>query len=467
MALNYYIGPKPLTQLYDLAVSQIKRVAGEADLPRDARLYLLDDADPETALAALRIIRQSSLPEVYLRPVVLVGNGAHLPDHLVQAVDGHLTTGDAETYDRERLYDRIHAIHTRIEGLPDIQIASDGNIGLKVLRFLHTRQSELNPLSGVHSPQGTSYPAVDPFFARIDESLFQVLGFLKGQGLLRGVFESKAHLCGQCQSAFLNFMEICPQCSSPDLHTDDLIHHFECGFVGNEAEFGEGANRLCPKCRLGLRQLGVDYDKPSAVSVCNSCGHTSQDPLVTTHCYRCGAKAPPDDLLQRTIWRYGLTALGTNAARFGLDNLFRSILEREVGALPLTTFRHFLAKEIGRIKRYDKPSSTLVMFAIGELEQVYLRLGERAKEIFEEISAVIGAVLRDSDVIASLSDAIFLILLVETPEAGAQQAMRRLETAASELLAANVQEALTITTAARPVSAEDTADRLIEEMVPR
>jgi GGDEF domain-containing protein len=467
MALNYYIGPKAPTQFYDLEVSPLQRVTAEAQLPRDARLFILDDAEPEAALAILRIIRQSSLPGVYLRPVVLVGDGAHLPAHLVQAVEGRLTLGSAESFDRQRLYDRIHAIHTRIEGLPDIKIAPDRNIGLKVLRFLYTRETELFPLSGVHSPQGTSYPAVDPFFAQIDESLFQVLDFLKGQGLLKGTFDSKAHFCGQCQSAFLNFMEICPQCSSPDLHSDDLIHHFECGFVGNEAEFGEGQNRRCPKCGLGLRQLGVDYDKPSAVSVCNSCGHTSQDPLVTTLCYRCGAKAPPEDLLQRTIWRYGLTALGTNAARFGLDNLFRSILEREVGALPMETFRHFLAKEIGRIKRYGKPHSTLGMFAIGELEQVYLRLGDRSKELFEEISTVIRAVLRDSDVIASLSDAIFLILLVETPAAGAQRAMERLETAVADLLKANLQEALTLKTAARLVSGEDTVAGLIEEIAPR
>jgi GGDEF domain-containing protein len=308
---------------------------------------------------------------------------------------------------------------------------------------------------------------VDPFFARIDESLFQVLGFLKSQGLLNGVFESKAHFCGQCQSAFLNFMEICPQCGSPDLHADDLIHHFECGFVGNEADFGAGQHRRCPKCRLGLRQLGVDYDKPSAVSVCNSCGHTSQDPQVTTHCYSCGAKASPDDLLQRTIWRYGLTALGTNAARFGLDGLFRSILAHEVGALPLSAFRQILANEISRIKRYAKPPSTLGMFAVGELEQVYLRLGDRAGEIFEEISAAIRALLRDSDVIASLNDAIFLILLVETPAAGAQRALARLETAVTDLLETNLQEALTFTTASHPVTGEDTVDGLIEKIVPK
>lgn len=467
MALNYYIGPKTLTQLYDLTVSPLPILSGEAELPRDACLYILDDVDPEAALATLRVIRQSPLPEVYLQPVVLVGDTAHLPAHLVRAVDGHLTKANGETYDRQGLNDRIHAIHTRIESLPHIEVTPDDNIGLKVLRLLYTRQSELKPLSGVHSPQGTSYPAVDPFFAQIDESLFQVLGFLKDQGLLKGVFESRAHFCGQCQSAFLNFMEICPQCSSPDLHTDDLIHHFECGFVGNEAEFGEGQNRRCPKCRLNLRQLGVDYDKPSAVSVCNSCGHTSQDPLVTTHCYRCGAKAPPEDLLQRTLWRYGLTALGTNAARFGLDSLFRSILEREMGALPLSTFKQILGKEISRIQRYGKPPSTLGMFAIGELEQVYLRLGERAKEIFEEISTAIRAALRDSDVIASLTDAIFLILLVETPAAGAQNAMTRLETAVTDLLEANVQEALTFKTASHPVSGEDTVDGLIEEIVPR
>ncbi|MEJ2638900.1 MAG: diguanylate cyclase [Desulfosarcinaceae bacterium] len=467
MALNYYIGPKAPTRLYDLDVIPIKRGTAEAELPRDARLFILDDADPETALATLRVIRQSSLPGVYLRPVALVGDTAHLPAHLVQAVDGRLTMGSAEAYDRQRLYDRIHTIHERIESLPDITLTPDRNIGLKVLRFLYTRQSELTPLSGVHSAQGTSYPAVDPFFAQVDESLFQVLGFLKSQGLLKGLFASKAYFCGQCQSAFLNFMEICPQCSSPDLHSDDLIHHFECGFVGNEAEFGEGEKRRCPKCRLGLRQLGVDYDKPSTVSVCNSCGHTSQDPLVTTLCYRCGAKAPPEDLLRRTIWRYDLTALGTNAARFGLDNLFRSILEREVGALPLSTFRQFLAKEIGRIKRYGKSQSSLAMFAIGELEEVYLRLGDRAKEIFEEISTVIRAVLRDSDVIASLTDAIFLILLVETPAAGAQRAMERLETAVTELLEANFQEALTLTTASRLVSGDDTVDGLIEEITPQ
>jgi hypothetical protein len=45
--------------------------------------------------------------------------------------------------------------------------------------------------------------------------------------------------------------------------------------------------------------------------------------------------------------------------------------------------------------------------------------------------------------------------------------MERLETAVTELLEANFQEALTLTTASRLVSGEDTVDGLIEEITPQ
>jgi GGDEF domain-containing protein len=466
MAVNYYIGSKALTKISGFTVTSLAELPPAPGIPTDAQLFILDDDVPETAMAHLRAIRQASQATTYLRPVVLAGENPHLPAHLITAVDGHLKLGGGNGFERQQLGDRLHAIDQRINALDSPKPAPDQNIGLKILRLLYTREAELRPLKGLHTPHGYSFPLADPLISENDAGLFQVLTFLKNQGLIKSSFEAKTHLCGQCQSAFLNFMEICPQCGSPDMHSDDLIHHFECGFVGNEDDFGAGRNRTCPKCRTPLRQLGVDYDKPSAVSVCNACGHTSQDPPVSTQCYSCGAQAIPENLLQRTIERHTLTGLGRNAARFGLDDLFRVILDKEVEVLPLAAFRQFLEKEIERIKRYEKAQSSLGMIALGELEKVYLRLGDQAADIFAELSAIIRSALRDSDIIASMSDAVFFILLVETPDAGAREALTRLETNVTRLLDANLAEEMPVRTAWKPLSAGDTAEGLIEALVP-
>jgi GGDEF domain-containing protein len=106
------------------------------------------------------------------------------------------------------------------------------------------------------------------------------------------------------------------------------------------------------------------------------------------------------------------------------------------------------------------------MVALGELEKVYLRLGDQAADLFAELSAIIRSALRDSDVIASMSDAVFLILLVETPDAGAREALTRLETNVIRLLDSNLAEEMPIRTAWKPLSAVDTAEGLIEALVP-
>jgi hypothetical protein len=173
MALNYYLGPKVLTEISGFPVTPLAELPPASGVPTDAGIFILDDVAPETAMAHLRTIRQASQAAIYLRPVVLAGENPHLPAHLLQAVDGHLKPGRRAGFDGQQLVDRLHAIDQRISVLDAPRPAPDQNIGLKILRLLYTREIELRPLKGLHTPHGYSFPLADPSSRKMMPAYFR------------------------------------------------------------------------------------------------------------------------------------------------------------------------------------------------------------------------------------------------------------------------------------------------------
>ena len=438
----------------------------EALEPAAGLVVVAAGLDEQGLVTLCRGVRSRPEPRCYLAPIVIVDRYAPQRPDLEPMVDLLLdptpSCADTQAEIERATAPILHAI----DGLPDLEISRDANIGAKVLRHLWSRNLELAPVPSSRNVRGYVYPPVEPFFDRSDESVFQVLDFLEAEHLVRGEFVDHVHLCHFCGSAFLNFVETCPRCGGKDLERDDLVHHFPCGYMGNSREFGgRRGEQVCPKCGDRLRGLGTDYDKPSLVYTCRACRQVFQEPEIATLCYNCRRPGRPEDLIERDVKRYSLTALGEHGAIYGLDALFRRLLDERLNLVDMEIFKLFLRVEAARIRRYKISTSTLALLEIPGLQHLYARFGSRSREVFGEFASILKGVLRTTDIIASLNDTAFLILLVETPGEGAEVAMLRLREQAEKVFAEEAEVAATLRTKIAPVDPEAVPDSLIESLL--
>jgi hypothetical protein len=432
----------------------------------EVRAVLVDAGDVEVAAQICRRVRQHPVPAVYLAPLFLLEREAGaLPRAIAGMADGSCTPDAFPVVYQQQFAERVATINGHIAQLADNRQARDTNPAFRFLRYMFVRSGHIAPVHDDRHLSGYYYAEFEAFLSKHDENVFEILEFLEGQRLLNSEFVDRVHLCVSCHSASLNFRETCPHCHSANLRVDDLIHHFRCAHVGPLNDFRRGARLVCPKCERELRDVGVDYDKPSAVYVCRDCRHTTQDPETGTLCYRCGAMAQPERLDRLTVKRYSLTGLAENAARHGLDNLFRTVLETELDVLPLQAFKRFVGLEIERIRRYRTARSCLAMLLIEDIDRIYMQAGARAKDIFGELGRIIGASLRPSDVISAYNESLFMILATETPLAGTELMGGRLRERLVTLIKSNFALDPKVRFRGREIDGSGSADSLIDALV--
>ena len=432
---------QPRLGLTSLHVSQINDV----DLDKLA-CWLIDEDEPEAIKNLLATIRRHPCPAIYLRGVVL------LTDMNIDANDPSQQRVDIchkrQLFDESMVDEMCTAfsgLNQWLDNIPKADEHADINLSFKVLRFIVSRKVEMLPVMSAGAHCGYDYPLLSPMFEKNDEGLLDSLDFLEQQKLLLPRFFTKTHLCSHCNSAFLNFKEICPHCSAEEIKADELIHHFKCAYTGEFSEFSLQGKLQCPKCDLPLHHIGVDYDKPSIVFRCAQCEHAFQEPHIISTCFCCQRSSQPEDQISKVINAYNATAIGKNAAIFGLDSLFNNILRSKLQLFTQTAFSDFLNIEISRSVRYKITNSSLLILQFPDLEKLHLRLGRRAEEVFIELSAIFTAILRQSDVISARNESIFFMILTETALPEAQLVSERLTAAIKQLFESNLDYSPLIT----------------------
>ena len=427
--------------------------------------WLLDARQPETALQTFSAIRQHPAPHVYLKPTLMITGDMTLPQEWLAAADFRLAPEDFHSELPGDMLTAIDKIVAYINSLPDAESVVDRNAAFKVLRLIASRGTRIQATASASQLSGFVYPLILPLLGGDDATALQTLEFLESQRLLQGSFQSKVHLCRHCGSAFLNFLEVCPECQSPDLTVDEHFHHFKCGYVGPSADFRKDGSLKCPKCELQLHHVGVDYDKPSILYGCNECQFEFQDPEIRSDCFNCGRNAEPERQIHQVIKRYSVTALGESAALYGLDKLFTSILESNVRLFSFDIFKAMVAMEAARIQRYKRFHSTLLAVDLTDLDELYMRFGSRAKEIYDEVSRLFKGVLRESDAITSFNESAFLLLLTETDVEGANIVVQRLSAEMQEVLGANLGHIPEMRTLIAPVEPGCDPKAILEDLL--
>ncbi len=428
----------------------------------DIAYWIVDMQDWRAGWQLVASLREHLSPKVYLRPIVYMNADNSMPEEISKAADGQLNGNLDNGTMLEVLASSFEKTNQWIDHLPDTNTAADANISFKVLRLIASREGEQKPVTTVRRKSGYVYPLLEPLFSKRDEGVLEILEFLDTQKLISGSFVSKAHFCSSCNSAFINFKESCPQCGADDLAVDELVHHFRCAHMGAMSDFMRGSSMVCPKCDRELHHIGVDYDKPSIMYTCNQCSHGFQDPAIMTSCYNCGRSTEPENQLSRVISAYSISAIGQNAASYGMEALFTKILDSELQLCSFDAFRDFYRVEAARIRRYKKSESSLAMIALRDIDKLYIRLGGRATEVFGELSTVFRTVLRQSDVITARNESIFFVIMTETSTQHAERAVERLREGITELLSSNLDFAPEMSSLIKTISVDMDLDKTLE-----
>jgi len=394
---------------------------------RDAYFFLLDGRNQDEAVELLRQIRGHADTKIYLKPVVL-GEGAARSDPLlcaaVDVVGAARGDGFPVSPEQEEAINAIRSSRHYQQKIPSV--IGQQQISMRLLRFMASRGDEQEPMQTPEFLGGYVYPKLTMLFPEDDSSIWDLLEELEKQHLVEGRFIARAFHCVHCECAFLNFMETCPDCGSPNLNSEDLIHHFRCAYAGPMSEFRRGDVLVCPKCDFGLKHIGVDYDKPSLTFRCNDCQYVFEDPIPTTVCYNCGRRTAPEDQQQRTVKAYSITALGSNIAIFGQEQMFTRLLKENLELIDNESFSRLVKMEKERIRRYKKSVSSLMVVEIKGLADALAELGDRGVEFYRDMANVFVAEIRSSDIMTIVGRSIANVLMPETDSDAAEIAMQRI-----------------------------------------
>jgi len=448
----------------DIPVARIEELTGLK--LEEVAFFLLDCSDWRDGYRKLCRVRRTVNPMLYLKPIIFINGLEDIPDDILRAADGWIQDMDRDINKQlEGWVSKLEATNQRIQQLAGATTDNDTNISFKVLRYIASRNITMSPTTSVRTINGYVYPALQPFFPKSDVGIFEVLEYLQMQKMLSGEFISNAYSCTHCGCAFLNFYENCPDCDSHDLSTDELIHHFRCAYVGELKEFRREDKLICPKCDKMLKQIGVDYDKASVIYHCNQCGNIFQEPGIMTSCYNCHRETRPENQIQRTIQAYAITAIGKNAAQYGLDSLFQNIIESTLPTIPFEAFKQFFRIEQARISRYKLSTSSFAIFKLDGMERLYTLLGRRTHEVFTEISESFREGLRSSDIFCLRNETLFLIILTETTSENSSIALNRIRERIATLLNNNIGVNIDIGISIEPLSAALDLDLCLEKVL--
>lgn len=414
-----------LIAIGDLPVSFQAALAREVELvqefghPRtiDAVL-LLPGASAERAIAEMS--RSGNLLAALLD---LSGGNQPRADH----------TGEATLQSLARGLEIATQIRNAVRRLAPIP-ANDDTIGLTVLALAVTRGRSVEPRLTPTVADFIDYPLLAGL--KNQRSLLETLA---GAKLLKRRFFERLHVCGECQSARAVPREVCPQCGSPNISEEDLVHHYKCGYQGPKSTFLVSDRLSCPKCDRQLRHYGVDYDTPGSVRVCQACHATSAEPEISFRCVDCSATTRGIDVQTRDWFCYDLTPLAETAVAegrlpgIGLEGLLNGLpgwrTPRDL-ALMID-----LAHRIG--VRYKRPFAVLEI-DLSATESGVAALGEVGVAKLQRVMVdVISETVRESDFLA-VFDRKILLFLPETSHDNCQFLLNRLQASVVKTLGERV-----------------------------
>ncbi len=379
--------------------------------PYDA--VILDCRDPEYARIIIKKIRSHEEMEFYLKPVFLINSKEHKDPYLIELSDGNILSNEQIP----ELINDILQISTKSAQIETSIIQKfEARLFKKILNFMFTRDlNSFKPYEDVSTTIGFCYPAISAHFDSFESSkALDLLEWAEKENLVWPDFVDRIYLCNNCKNGHLSFREVCPSCDSANMISEDLIHHFPCGYIGAISDFKNKVDSVlsCPKCSKSLRHIGVDYDKPSIINHCLNCDNVFQDYLVKAKCFSCSSDTDVQYLVSKNINAYKVTKKGKLAAISGIATTDYSNSNEVEGTIELKTFAIMMHYEQERIKSNSSISSNIAVFHFENIFELYKTIGKsNEKTLLAEFVEIIRSNITPADFICINNASIISICL--------------------------------------------------------
>ena len=165
---------------------------------------------------------------------------------------------------------------------------------------------DIRPQLDFTSEVGFTYPIAEQILKAKGEAVLSVLEFLADKGILNRDFFDRLFRCPSCQSMNLRPSTHCPKCGSANIVRGRVLEHLICKHVGIEDDFLAGGRYVCPKCKVELRTIGVDYQSLGLLRKCHDCGDIFNAPVLKWRCLKCSSLSAEDRVKEVNIYSYSL-----------------------------------------------------------------------------------------------------------------------------------------------------------------
>ena len=192
-----------------------------------------------------------------------------------------------------------------------------------VAGMLASRLADIKPQLDFTTELGFVYPVVEQTARVKGKEAVAIVEALTDRGILRRSFFDRLLRCPRCQSINLRPSTHCPKCGSGDTVRGRILEHFACNYVGVEDEFTVKGKYICPRCKLELRTVGIDYVSRGVLRKCRDCSEIFSAPMLKWRCLKCSSLANEDEVQEVNIYAYTLDEGQRNWLEFELEPKMR------------------------------------------------------------------------------------------------------------------------------------------------
>jgi hypothetical protein len=429
---------------------------------------ILDARDVEFARILLKKFRSHSNIEFYLKPIFLINTKVNDDPLLKELIDGNIVSFDQipETInDINQISIKTAQLESSTSNSFEVQLFK------KVLNFMFTRETNtFTPHPDINSSIGYCYPTISVNFETFEEAkVLELLEWAEKENLIWPDFLDRVYLCSNCKNGHLSYREICPNCDSANMRSEDLVHHFPCGYIGAMSDFKNNVDTVlnCPKCSKNLRHIGVDYDKPSIINHCQNCNEVFQDYLVKAKCAHCKTDTDVQFLLSKNINVYKLTKKGRTAAVGGISAADFALSDEIFGTVNLKTFATMMHYEQERIKNNPSLNANVVIIYIENIFDLYRKIGKsKERELLAEFVNIVRDGITPADFICINNPSVLSICINDVALNDAQLMVMKITDKLEELVYNNFEGfGLNVLTQTVELSKEQSFDKQLHALI--
>jgi hypothetical protein len=189
----------------------------------------------------------------------------------------------------------------------DINATTESDNTTRLLaEIVSGRITDISPRLDLGSELGFTYPNIEEALGIKGPEALTILESLADRGILNKTYFDKFLRCPQCQSVNLRPTLHCPKCNSGNITRGRILEHAVCKYLGMEDEFIAGGRLICPKCRMELQTIDIDYRSRGLMRKCYNCGEIFSIANIKWRCLQCSSIINEDKVTEMNAYSYSL-----------------------------------------------------------------------------------------------------------------------------------------------------------------